>query len=89
MKNKTLAKCLCRYFEATSDCPEAMQTYDSTVLSGTITTTQHASRREYKCNHALVTGAFKVEKSVYIGNTAQKQEIVSRRYLFADTSEEK
>ena len=38
LKNKALAKCLRRYIKATSDYPEAIQTYNSTVPSGTITT---------------------------------------------------
>ena len=76
MKNKALAKCLRRYVEATSDYPKAMQTYNSTVPSGTITTV-HASHKEYKCNHALVTGAFKAEKPVYVDETARQQEIAS------------
>ena len=38
MKNKALAKCLRRYVKATSDYPEAMQTYNIKVFSGTITT---------------------------------------------------
>ena len=65
-----------------------MQTYDSTVPSGTITTV-HALHREYKCNHALVTGAFEVEKPVYVDDTARQQEIASRWYLFANTPAEK
>ena len=77
MKNKTLAKCLCRYVKATSDYPKAMQTYDSTLPSGTITTV-HASHREYKCNQALVTDVFEVEKPVYVDETARQQEIASR-----------
>ena len=76
MKNKALAKCMRRYVEATSDYPKAMQTYNSTVPSGTITTV-HASHREYKCNHVLVTGAFKAEKPVYVDETARQQEIAS------------
>ena len=88
MKNKTLAKCLCRYVKATSDYPKAMQTYDSTLPSGTITTV-HASHREYKCNQALVTDVFEVEKPVYVDETARQQEkIASRRYLFANTTAE-
>ena len=65
-----------------------MQTYDSAVPSGTIIMV-HASHREYKCNHALVTGVFEVKKPVYVDNTARQQEIASRRYLFANTSAEK
>ena len=88
VKNKALAKCLRRSVEATSDYADAMQTYDSTVLAGTITTV-HALHREYKCNHTLVTGAFETEKPVYVDDTTWQQEIASRRYLFANTSAEK
>ena len=88
MKIKALDKCLRRYVEATSDYPDAMQTYDSTVLAGKITTV-HALHREYKCNHTLVTGAFETEKPVYVDDTTWQQEIASRRYLFANTSAEK
>ena len=49
----------------------------------------HASHREYKCNPLLVTGAFEVEKPVYVDDTTQQQEIASRRYLFANTTAEK
>ena len=33
VKNKALVKCLRRYVEVTSDYPDAMQMYDSTVLN--------------------------------------------------------
>ena len=88
VKNKALAKCMHRYVEATSDYPDAMQTYDSTVLAGTITTV-HASHREYKCNHALVTDVFEFEKPVYVDDTARHQEISSRWHLLANTPAEK
>ena len=88
VKNKALAKCLRCYVKATSDYPGAMQTYDSTVLAGTITTV-HALHREYKCNHLLVTGAFEIEKPVYVDDTARQQEIASRRCLFANTPAER
>ena len=79
VKNKALTKCLCCYVEATSDYLDAMQKYDSTVLAGTITTV-HAVHREYKCNHVLVTGAFEIEKPVYVDDTTRQQEIASRQY---------
>ena len=83
-KNKALANFLCRYVEATADYPDAIQTYDNAVFAGTITTV-HSSYREYKCNHVLVTDAFKFENPVYGDDTARQQEIASKRYLFANT----
>ena len=58
------------------------------IPAGTITTA-HESHREYKCNHALVTDAFEIEKPVYVDDTARQHEMASRRYLFANTTAEK
>ena len=89
VRNKALAKGLRRYVETTSDYPETMQTYDSTVPSGTITTV-HGSHTEYKCNQMLVTDSLLVEKDVCIDETARQQEVVSRRHMFAQrTAEQK
>ena len=88
VKNKALAKCLRRYVEATSDYPDAIQTYDSTVPAGMMTTV-HESHREYKYNHALVTDVFENEKPVYVDDTAKQQEIASRRCLFVNITTEK
>ena len=44
LKNKALAKCLRCYVKATSDYPETIQTYDSTLPNGTIATV-HGSPR--------------------------------------------
>ena len=49
----------------------------------------HASHREYKYNHALVTGVFEVERPAYVDETAWQQKIASRRYLFANRTTEK
>ena len=46
VRNIALAKCLRRYVEATSEYPETMQMYDSTVPPGTITTV-HGLHTEY------------------------------------------
>ena len=82
-RSKALAKTLCRYVKVTSDYPEVMQTYNSTVPSSKITTV-HTLHREYKYNHALVNVIFEVEKPIYVDETARQQEIVSRRYMFAN-----
>ena len=65
-----------------------MQTYDSTVPAGTITTV-HESYRDYKYKHVLVTDVFEIEKPVYVDDRARQQEIASRRYLFVNTTAEK
>jgi len=88
VRNKALAKTLRRYVEATSDYPEAMQTYDSVLPTGTITTV-HGSHTEYRYSNALVPNVPLVEKPVYTDETARQQELISRRYLFANTSAEK
>ena len=54
-----------RYVEATSEYPETMQMYDSTVPPGTITTV-HGLHTEYKCNHMLVTDSLHISREEYL-----------------------
>ena len=88
LKDKVLANCLRSYVKATSDCPEAIQTYDSTVPTGTITT-KHGLHTEYKCNHMLVTDSLIVEKDNCIDETSRQQEVASMRHLFANRTADK
>ena len=76
VRNKTVAKTLRRYANATSDDPEAMQTCDEYLPSGTITMI-HGLHQEDQHNYALVTDAPSVEKEVYAHELARQQEIIS------------
>ena len=88
IRNKALAKTLCRYVEATSEYPDAFQTDDGYLPSGTITTI-HESHEEYRYSNMLVTDIPVSQKYQCYDDTARQQAIVSERYLFANKSAEK